>query len=117
MVFEVLKAVSDVIAVVLAVAAMIFAYSRTRDQATQAQLRELEGKVAGLREQQARIQQQLQDTPTSRSLHEVATAITELGGEIKAQTARLEGLSDVVTRLDRVVQRQEDWMLEHGGKA
>ena len=115
--FDVLKAVADFVAIALALVAIVHTSVRTRDQATQSQLKDLRKDVGALREKGARLQAQLDETPSARALHEVAVAITEVAGEIKANSARLDGVTQLVARLDAVVERQETWLLQHGSRS
>ncbi len=65
---------------------------------------------ADLRARVARIEQALADAPTGKAVHELALSITAFGGEVKAVTAQLSGLKEVVERQERVTTRLEDYV-------
>lgn len=57
---------------------------------------------------------ELEDKPTAKALHELALAISHFGGDLKALVARTDGLEGIVNRLEKVADRQEEFLLNGG---
>lgn len=53
--------------------------------------------------------------PDNNALHEIALAVERLRGDLSAMGKEIDGLRDVVDKVDRIVERQETYLL-NGGK-
>ena len=99
-----LKLLWEIVVSIVAGVACTMAWS-VRRQAADARILErlalLEAKAAG--------------SPGSVAMHELALSIERVAGELKAYVARLEGLKEIVNRLDRITERQEDYLLQSKG--
>ena len=62
-----------------------------------------------------RAEAEIEDKPTANALHELAVCMTKFGGDIRTVGARLDGLQAIVARLEKVADRQEDFLLNKGG--
>lgn len=107
--FQILTLVLNTLVLVVAVGTAIFSWRVRQRQVDKEE-------VQRLRERLTRAESRLDETPTSKALHELAISITQFGGDLKAVTARLDGLGEIVGRLERITERQEQYLLERGGK-
>lgn len=59
----------------------------------------------------------LDKVPSEDALHELALSIRAFGGDLKVVVEKIDGLGRIVDRVDRVVSRHEDYLLNgKGGK-
>jgi hypothetical protein len=58
----------------------------------------------------------LQTVPSEKAMHELALTIRSFGGDLHVAVERIEGVGRIVDRLERVVTRHEDFLLNNGGK-
>ena len=71
--------------------------------------------LRGLHERLIRAESEIEDKPTAKALHELALAISHFGGDLKAVVARLDGMTELVKRLEKVADRQEQYLLNDKG--
>lgn len=57
----------------------------------------------------------LENVPSEKVLHELALTLRAFGGDLKVAGEKIEGLGRIVERVERVVARHEDFLL-NGGK-
>ena len=107
-VFEFAQLILNAFVLIVAIGTAVFSYRVRQRQADKDEVRRLSDRVT-------RAEARLDETPTSKALHELAISITRFGGELKAVTARLDGLGEIVKRLETVTERQEQYLLG-GGK-
>ncbi|XPV77671.1 MAG: DUF2730 family protein [Desulfovibrio sp.] len=77
--------------------------------------RELDCKHEALRVRMAAVETTLKEMPTAQGVHEITLAIERLRGDVRASNEKHESLEKLVVRLERVIERQENYMLS-GGK-
>lgn len=53
---------------------------------------------------------------TRESLSKLSLAVTEIEGDTKVVGARLDGIEQVMNRIEKVVNRQEDFLLNRRGQ-
>ncbi len=58
-----------------------------------------------------KVESALESMPTIQAVHELSVSMTQLSGELKTALARVDGLEDVVERVERIVNRQEEHLL------
>ncbi|WP_419787230.1 DUF2730 family protein [Pseudodesulfovibrio sp.] len=58
----------------------------------------------------------LKSAPTEEAIHDLALTIEKFGGSLRVAVEKIEGVDRLVTRLERIVTRHEDYML-NGGKS
>lgn len=63
-----------------------------------------------------RHEQRIRDLPTNADLHELDIHITKLEGTIAALTERISGFGAIVERAEKMVDRQEAYLLRQGGR-
>lgn len=99
----------DLVAIVFAVSSFIYAHVRTKDAARQNQLSDLERRVT-------KAESKLEETPTSKALHELAISMERQNGQMSALFERLNSLSGIVERLEKVTVRQDEFLRKVGAK-
>jgi len=57
----------------------------------------------------------LKNVPSEEALHDLALTIRSFGGDLRVAVEKIEGMGRIVGRLEKVVTRHEDYML-NGGK-
>ena len=72
---------------------------------------QLGGEVDSLRDRLSRVEVTV---PSTAALKDLAVIIERTTGQVNALTERLDGLRGVVERLDRVLNRHEDYLLNKG---
>lgn len=117
-----IKTALDTIALFLAIGAWLYTWASNRDRARHAEIVKLQEALERERDRRREVcdalgdrmthaEARLDDAPTGKALHEVALSISHLSGDLKEMFARLEGLGEVVKRLERVTSRQEEYLL------
>lgn len=101
--YETLRLVFQAMALIISIGAIVYAHVRTRNAAQQEELKRMGERLT-------RSEARLEGTPTSMAMHELALSIANFGGELKALNARHDGLGAIVVRLEKVTNRQEDWI-------
>lgn len=101
--FEEFRLWLDVVAILVALGSIVYAHVRTKDAARQQQISDLENRLT-------KAEGKLEETPTSKAIHELAIAIEHLSGDLRATVERLNGLSGIVERLEKAAVRQEDYL-------
>jgi len=64
----------------------------------------------------ASIEQTLRGLPAKQDMHELQISITELKGELKTMAAVIDGRNRLMERLETIVERHEDHLLDGGKK-
>ncbi|MEG6550419.1 DUF2730 family protein [Desulfocurvibacter africanus] len=67
----------------------------------------LEGRVC-------RNEQRLDELPDDKAVHQLALSIEALRGDVRAIDAKIGGLEAVIGKLDRILERQETYLLNGG---
>ena len=80
------------------------------------QLLDLRSDSAALEKRISKVETCLASVPSGAELHELALSITGLRGDLRVTTEKIDGLDKVVCRVERVVSRHEDYLLNGGGK-
>ena len=100
----------------LSVATLIYAWWRTRSQ-------HLEDKIgassARLDRHDARInsiEQTVQGLPAQRDIHQLQLTLAEVRGEMREMRASMEGSNKIMSRVESIVSRHEDHLLEGARK-
>lgn len=107
--FEQLAIWLDVATIAVALFAIIYAHTRTRDAARTQETQQL-------RERVTVIEAQLKETPTSKSLHEVALGLERLSGNLNVVVERTQGMKELFEQQQAVVVRLESYLKQVGCK-
>jgi len=83
-------------------------------EATAARIVKIEERVNDQGRDIAAIKTRIEDTPSSKAMHELSVTLTDLKGEIGVASERLRGVTKLQERLEATVDRQEGWLREHG---
>lgn len=75
-------------------------------------LRIASDRMTDLERRIARAEQSIESMPGKDELHRVELAIRDMAGDIKAMTASQRSANDMLRRLDTVVTRHEDHLLD-----
>ena len=67
-----------------------------------------------LRERLSTAEAQLKDMPSANALHEIALGVERLRGDIKGVDERLNGVDRIVECMDKILSRQETFLLTGG---
>lgn len=104
---------------------LLYAHSVKRSQATHDQIAKVETKVAdeikvqGIRterhaERIQRLETRVDGVPTSEAIHELAISVERSNGDLRAVTARLDGWEGAFKRVENMINRQEEFLLQLG---
>lgn len=100
------------VSVVLSLAAMLFAWFRTRRQDVDERFSEVQSQLKQQAEHIQRAEIQLQGVPGRNDLHELQLAMVAQTGELKELRAILEANGKMMERVTEVVTRHEDHLLQ-----
>lgn len=110
----------DAVQLVLTIGVGLYAWTANRHRATREEIDQLrrdhEKRLANHADRITRAEADIEDKPTANALHEVAVSITGLGGDLKAVVARLDGVENLVQRVEAVSERQESYLLNNKGR-
>lgn len=108
---------------VLAIATIVYTWWRTRDQNTDSRFRAVDERFKlgseRMDRQDARlasIEQTLRGLPAKQDMHDLQISITELKGDLKTMSAVIEGRNRLMERLETIVERHEDHLLDGSKK-
>jgi len=68
----------------------------------------------GLAARVSRNEERLDELPGTTAVHQLALGIEALRGEVRAVGARIGGLETLTAKLDRILERQETYLLNGG---
>lgn len=80
------------------------------------QIMSLRKEVESLRVKVTENEAKLCNMPDSNALHDIALALERLRGDMVGLGAEMGGVKDVLQKVDRIVERQETFLLNNGGK-
>lgn len=95
--------------------AYVFAWVRTRRHDLEDRLKAGADRMDRHDNRITRLEQTVQGLPASGDMHALQIQLTELAGDLKTLSATMEGNNKLLQRLELVVARQEDHLLD-GGK-
>lgn len=98
----------------LSIAAIAFAYVRTRRKDVDGRLHEGSKRMDSQEARIARLEQTVHDMPGRDETHRLELRLTEMAGSMNAMSASMSGQNEILARLERVVTRHEDHLLEGG---
>lgn len=116
------KVALDTLALVLAIGAWLYTWRVSHHQARRAEIDELNKEMAAERGRRrhdveelsvrlTRAETQLGHMPTRDSFHELAVSIERLAGDLRSTVSRLDGVDNIVKRIETITNRQEDFLL------
>ncbi|WP_233193105.1 DUF2730 family protein [Acidimangrovimonas sediminis] len=93
----------------------VFAWYRTRTRDLEERLKEGSDRMNRHDARIERIEQTVRGLPAASDMHTLELRLVEMSGDLKALAAVMEGNTKVMSRLESIVSRHEDHLLE-GGK-
>lgn len=101
--------------IVLSVAAMVMAWIGTRRKDVDQRFKDGSKRMDRHEGRIASLEQTIQSMPEKDDIHSLQLQMAEMNGSLMQMTAVMEGNAKVMKRLETVVTRHEDHLLE-GGK-
>ncbi len=105
----------------LSVLAMVFAWWRTRDrnldqrfEAVDQRFREGADRMTRHDARLNLMEAAMRELPTRSDLHQLQLGMSEMRGDMRALIAKLEGQSEIMTRVETIVSRHEEHLMERG---
>lgn len=71
------------------------------------------GAISGLEARVSRLEQTVMALPGREQLHQLQLNLVEIGGELKEMRAIMDGNNKLMTRLETIVVRHEEHMLDN----
>lgn len=106
----------------IAIGAVIVALVRTRRSAVDDRLKEVQTRLGHGDERMDRherrigsVEQTIQSMPGRTDLHDVQIELVKLTGSLNEMRAVMEGNSNIMGRLEAIVSRHEEHLLDQGG--
>jgi len=96
------------ISFLFSLAAMVFAFFRTRHKNVDERFEKQSHRIDGLEIRLSRNEQILEDMPTKDDLHRLELALSAMAGELKAMAASQRSTNDFLRRIETTVSRHED---------
>lgn len=100
----------------ISVGAMVYAFFANRKKDVDERFREGSKRMDRHDGRIAALEQTIQSMPEKEDIHSLQLKLAEMNGSLMQMTAVMEGNAKVMARLETVVTRHEDHLLE-GGKA
>lgn len=94
---------------------ILYTWWRTRDQNVETRFKAGSERMDRLDQRLASVEQTLRAQPTKEDMHQLHLTLKEMQGEMKTMAAVIEGNNKIMERLETVVQRHENHLLD-GGK-
>lgn len=91
---------------------IIYTWWRTRDQNVESRFKAGSERMDRHDARIASVEQTLRAQPTKEDLHALHLTIKEMQGELKAMTAVMDGNTKIMSRLETIVARHEDHLLD-----
>ena len=98
------KFLLDLAALAVACATWLYARHVKREQAGKKEF-------GLLKERVIKIEAAQQHAPNREETHKLSLCVSEMGGDMKAVVAKVDGLGEVVKRIETIVNRQEEYLL------
>ncbi|MDQ1847684.1 DUF2730 family protein [Gemmobacter fulvus] len=91
---------------------ILYTWWRTRDQNVETRFRAGSERMDRLDTRLASVEQTLRAQPSKDDLHQLQLALKEVQGELKTMTAIMEGNNKIMERLEGIVARHENHLLD-----
>lgn len=56
------------------------------------------------------VETRMEGVPSANALHELSNTVIRMSGDLKVMATRMDGVDRLVTRFEKVLDRQEDWL-------
>lgn len=91
---------------------ILYTWWRTRDQNVETRFRAGSERMDRLDGRLASVEQTLRAQPTKEDMHQLHLAMKEMQGEMKTMAAVMEGNNKIMSRLEDIVARHENHLLD-----
>jgi hypothetical protein len=98
------------VALALSAGATVLALHVKRASAARAETVVLESRIT-------RIETRVEGMPSSEAIHELALVVARIEGDVKALCTHIDGVEAGMRRIETIVNRQEEWLLNRGREA
>ncbi|MEM9968476.1 MAG: DUF2730 family protein [Pseudomonadota bacterium] len=109
-----LKLLFDGVALLLSIAAIIYAFFANRRKDVDERFSEVSKRVDRHQERITQMEQVVAGQPGKDDFYQLRLTLAEMVGDIKAQTAKMDAMSESITRTENIVSRHEDHLRENG---
>ena len=96
----------------MSVGALVYTFIATRRKDVDGRVAELSTKVGSLNGRTAALEQTVAALPGQADIHKLELLITQMNGSMGRMEAVLEGNAKIMTRLESIVSRHENHLLE-----
>lgn len=122
-----LRLALDLVVLMFVGANWLYTRMAVRDRATQKQIEAANTRIDGVQgllttevnaveRRLAKVEGAVEHLPTKESFHELAVAVTKVGGTVESLTERVAGLGQLMNRIEAVVDRQESYLMQQKGE-
>lgn len=101
---------------IFSIVALVLAWWRTRRSAVDELFRSGRKRMEDLELRLQKVEQTILSMPSRDEMHQIQIAIERQTGALNAMGATMEGISKVMERLETIVSRHEDHLLNGAGK-
>ena len=102
------------ISLVMSIVVMAFTWFRTRRQDVDERFKAGSDRMRALEARTASIEQSIDSMPGKDEMHRIELHLSDMAGEMKVLAASQRGTNDILRRLENVVSRHEDHLLDKG---
>ncbi|MEP1522087.1 MULTISPECIES: DUF2730 family protein [Ascidiaceihabitans] len=103
---------TKVFSLALSVGAMVFAWFATRSKHVDGQFKAGSKRMTEIETRVSAVEQQMNAMPSQQDFHRLELTLSEIGGDIKAMRAERGATNEAIARIERVVSRHEDHLLD-----
>jgi hypothetical protein len=97
---------------IMAAGTAVYTFYATRSTKVDQRFKEGSDRMNGLEKRIASTEQIVSSLPTTSDFHRLELRLTEIGGELKTMRAERIALTDTLARMEIVLLRHEDHLLE-----
>lgn len=90
----------------------IYTFFATRQKDTEKRFKESDTKIDAVVKRVDKLENSVEALPSKEDFHKLDVALARMTGDIRSLGVMLEGQGEIMTRLERVVTRHEDHLLE-----
>lgn len=103
-------------AALVALANTAYAWLTAGSKANTGRLAEVESQLSRLADRTIVIEREIAHMPAAQAVHDLEVTMERMSGNLKQTSEKLDGINGWLTRLDRVTERIEQFLLDQGGR-
>lgn len=112
--YDLIKVLLDSGSFIVALAAIIIAFFRTRQSKMNERFKAGSERMDRHEARLARIEQTVSALPSKDDIHKIELSMSQMAGALSRMEAVMEGNANIMTRLETIVTRHEDHLLKKG---